>query len=699
MKKKLYYQIIYVFFIFFFGSVKFIFSEEMSNNLAVTSFIDPMLVLDAQSNEVCISLDPKLIGKLKVNFQQCWEQMYSVLLSKKLINLGLSSKEVDVIIKKHIEQIKECNKGTLHAYQEVIGHERIMICKSIIENHAMQIDEYARNFIYENIDNRVITSNIIVQRRFLEGVYNSNMRYNSLIKLQKIMIKLFNDRIILKDEKGIIWLVKNEQVECTDIFFGQPREKKNFKKHEMFAYLMAKGISNLAEIRFLRKSEIIHINSFQDVVEKGEIDKYYLVRMVVMGNLGENEMADKVVEEAFPSLFVADIFMHKWDSHLNNIAWIGDIPFAIDHDETYRFDRFQKAKYLDLLKFSKAYFYYTMLHNIDFLIEVGDEIIDDFRKNIITFQEEITYSLNNLSNFFDLYSFVNLYGFDKHFYASRKLFNIDHIKRIIVKYKSISLEEIYYKAVASGFKGDELVDLVNFVKRRQKVLAYDIGFILSLLGEKKDLIDQIDDEFFLEQEKKKGKILSEYILLKWYELNKKKERLVIAIDTSFLNKSKKTEVYVKNILCELRKLCKFKEKNIIIVEGKGMLLIKKIEGIVKLKEEYINKDNLIVIGDIESLELLMLDELKKMKEEKLNVFFVGLKTEAIDFENSYIEFCDIILLAMKIFFSENINIKCYDIGIKWKNNYTISILPKTRFLEKKTITDIYRGQIKSIVSA
>jgi hypothetical protein len=90
---------------------------------------------------------------------------------------------------------------------------------------------------------------------------------------------------------------------------------KNFPRRERFAYLMARGIANLTEIRLLSQQEAAALPFVE-----GDAHDYYLTRVVTDSNMPAGALAQTSRSDAFAALWVANIFMRKYDQHLGNVA-------------------------------------------------------------------------------------------------------------------------------------------------------------------------------------------------------------------------------------------------------------------------------------------------------------------------------------------------------------------------------------------
>ena len=95
---------------------------------------------------------------------------------------------------------------------------------------------------------------------------------------------------------------------------------------------MAKGRANLAPIRFLSKNEA---ESLASIIDLNALNDYYLTQIVSASNIHPGDLAETDPQKAYAGIFVANVFMHKWDQHFGNMAFAGDIPVSVDNDETF----------------------------------------------------------------------------------------------------------------------------------------------------------------------------------------------------------------------------------------------------------------------------------------------------------------------------------------------------------------------------
>ena len=123
----------------------------------------------------------------------------------------------------------------------------------------------------------------------------------------------------MKDEQGIYWIVKKFNPQAREDL--EPRIPRNCPRYERLAYLLAKDHANYTEIRLLRHSELVNDGAFQ-----GSSKDFYLTRAVTAANMDRARLPHAHPGDAYAAIFVANIFMRKWDQHLNNFAYVNETP-------------------------------------------------------------------------------------------------------------------------------------------------------------------------------------------------------------------------------------------------------------------------------------------------------------------------------------------------------------------------------------
>lgn len=236
---------------------------------------------------------------------------------------------------KRVEDVmnKRQAEEPLHIYRQASDKERIKILREVYDSGIENILAYLKLFnegirksiVYGFYKLKILDREGIIEKfKFLD----TDGMFEKLEKSSWLNTDRISHEGLIIDEKGIYWIIKRFNPE------RQARSKiidaKNFPHHEMLAYLIARGIANMVEIRFPKEDEVKSLNSFT-----GDINDYYLTRVVTSSNININELPNQERGKAFAGIFVANVLMRKFDQHLGNFGYTHNIPVAVDNDEIF----------------------------------------------------------------------------------------------------------------------------------------------------------------------------------------------------------------------------------------------------------------------------------------------------------------------------------------------------------------------------
>ncbi|MCX5706068.1 MAG: hypothetical protein NTW13_00070, partial [Candidatus Omnitrophica bacterium] len=266
-------------------------------------------------------------------------------------------------------------KAEPHSYTIVSESDKQTIFEELKEHNQAQLKRYIQRLI-EGIKSKPCLLKLIFKEDSVECL--------SGLYLNKERIFHYG---LLRDEAGILWIVKKHLTNARSCVEG--REEKNFPECEMFAYLLAEGIANFAQIRFLEEEEIKALPIFGEKTVK--LRDYYLVRLVTTRNMPQKDLVCKDASQAYCSAFVAHILMRNFDPHLGNMSFSEDIPVFLDNDEANRFEDFPNdLGRLGYEKFQHGFLEHSILMVLDELIFIKGIILNrsQYRANNLFFEDE-----------------------------------------------------------------------------------------------------------------------------------------------------------------------------------------------------------------------------------------------------------------------------------------------------------------------
>lgn len=333
---------------------------------------------------------------------------------------------------------------------------------------------------WQSIYDEYAQAQIENETRYMNDFYRGLTRvYPELFsgqRLSEISIpeksRVFHEGLV-RDENGVLWILKKYQDNALQRNVEE-RPQKNFPRRERFAYLMARGIANLTEVRLLSTQEAAAIPFVE-----GDARDYYLTRVVTDSNMPPETLAQTERGEAFAALFVTNVFMRKYDQHLGNVSYARGIPVSIDHDETFQSRTFPNtATGFDL--FNGRFFYHT-------LAQTGVRLL----KPAVPASFDALLKLNEISRYLQspeppaetvLRLWSEILAFHR---LGDALIDAEGLKeeslaKAVLAFKSVT--GIREMAEEAGFSGDELEAVAAYAEENQKTLGRDVGRVWQLLS-------------------------------------------------------------------------------------------------------------------------------------------------------------------------------------------------------------------------
>lgn len=304
----------------------------------------------------------------------------------------------------------------------------------------------------------------ILYRSLINSLFYNIMDYLCRInrfnwnKLDEIITDISAERIfhegLIVDENGIYWIIKKYD-----------NKGKNNPRREMLAYLLSRGIANFTEIMFLREG-------------------YYLTRVVISDNYKNSELADNNISQAFSSVFVASIFMRKWDSHLLNYGYINDIPMAIDHDETFNGRYYHEEGFYD---FSTLFLYHSIISTLRVFCK-SDYVVIGLLQEWRQIRDLLVKGMYNEA-FMQMKILIQDMNYGKLLVKAQCL-NEEYMKAAILKIKSI--KNIKAWAQTAGYKDKDLENIVQYITDCQQSLGKDVSVIWEVLTYQQGVFEELD---------------------------------------------------------------------------------------------------------------------------------------------------------------------------------------------------------------
>lgn len=357
-------------------------------------------------------------------------------------------------------------KTPLHIYREASEEEKIKILDELNASRTENIS------LYLNLFNKGMEkSDRILELRLKDIVGDRNGQLTAN--------RIFHEGLI-KDEDGVYWIVKKFNPNAKS-WLIEDRDVKNFPHHEMLAYLIARDIANMAEIRFPKKDETRSLSNFT-----GDIGDYYLTRVITSSNININELPSYKRGKAFAGIFVANILMRKFDQHLGNFGYTHNIPVAIDNDEVFDYNKIPHNKD-GLQKFTKNFLFNIFSPIMIGYLEYNKTLLRDFL-DIAKVNSDIAvtiYFKNMMEDF----------GLGAGFVASEMLRPGD-IREAIIKFKKI--DNIRELVIQAGYPEEEIDKTVEYIVSCQKSLGSDIDMIWEILTGKNCNFAELDSAIFMQ---------------------------------------------------------------------------------------------------------------------------------------------------------------------------------------------------------
>ncbi len=285
---------------------------------------------------------------------------------------------------------------------------------------------------------------------------------------------------LIKDEDGIYWIVKKQDIFARDRN-APDRKIKDTPSHEMLAWLISQGRSNMAEIRFLSPQELKGV----DFINKDELYRYYLTRLVVPSNIDASKLAVRDRARAFNANFVTNILLRKWDQHYGNIAFAGDLPVTIDNDEVLPFYLFDNRGG-GINRFYSLFLYHSVFSTAKTVKPLSSDWSEDYRA-LVALMKQTDYA--TVRAYFLL--MFEKYGLGAGLTQAESL-NETYLRESIENFKSLDSDTLQRLCEQAGYEGRELENAVNFLLENHARLGQDVNELYYMLSGKDAELDLLD---------------------------------------------------------------------------------------------------------------------------------------------------------------------------------------------------------------
>lgn len=142
----------------------------------------------------------------------------------------------------------------------------------------------------------------------------------TLEQVQNNFPELINIPRVVKDE-NTEWFVKYKP--------GSIEEEKR----DLLAYLLGKGICNIAEVKLLTSEEHIVITDQLNLPSDSNINNTFLVRLANSYNVSDLKQA--TIEKAVSSELIFSTWIRRRDTHADNRSYVNGIPIFYDHQTAF----------------------------------------------------------------------------------------------------------------------------------------------------------------------------------------------------------------------------------------------------------------------------------------------------------------------------------------------------------------------------
>jgi hypothetical protein len=297
------------------------------------------------------------------------------------------------------------------------------------------------------------------EQRFFQGLEET---LHPQAKSQVDKLKPFQDKFLaypdlVKETRGnqtIYWLVKQYN----------PVDKSNDPRREYLAYLVSRGIANVAEVRPATDPQLAHLPCF-----KGTPSEFYLTRLVFPGNLDEADLPARDPAQAFASILVNNILVRKADHHLDNWGYAGEVPVVWDQDQAFKAPETltDQGRLAYIYMFLYMYLFDTVTFNRRYEKAVDDDLnlkggprwdwegrLDRIREVMVK------------------------YGLDQALLRAEGL-NEDRIRESILKFKAVT--QVRELAQQAGYTGQDLDQVTAFMQLSQMRLGRDMDLVWKVL--------------------------------------------------------------------------------------------------------------------------------------------------------------------------------------------------------------------------
>ncbi|GEM_PF-760634 len=296
---------------------------------------------------------------------------------------------------------------------------------------------------------------------------------------------------LLKDEKGTFWILKKNEPGSPEK--GEWRSEKNSPQREKLASLLTAGIANFVNIRLITEEEAKGLGYFNGSISG--LQDYYLTQVVYDGNVDVNALAQREKKDAYSAIFVAQVFMRKWDAQDSNTCFVRGIPVSIDNDETFRIYPFFTRE--GTLGFYIEYLLSTILRlaNASQDLLLSSSANRKFSRKFDELQDMCEFAMteDDFARCLDLgNTILSEFGLREGFFNAQGL-DVEEIRKAILMFKGI--EDIEERVKRAGYDSVTGTIAIALAKESQASLGRDVNNLLLLLTGKNYYLDELDKEF------------------------------------------------------------------------------------------------------------------------------------------------------------------------------------------------------------
>jgi len=264
---------------------------------------------------------------------------------------------------------------------------------------------------------------------------------------------------------------------------------KQFRKKELLAYLLGNARVNIIPVAPVKDLSLFPAELC------GKQGSALLLNDSLESILGIDENKLETIDDNFVSAFsrlaVFSLFIDKSDPDFMNVAFVKDVPFAFDNEQSFYYlkDESYARKARSIISFIRYYLFESAvvlgLENEDLIKDTRD----NFNKNIKIIrkaQHEVQYQEKVCKDFLEALSC----DAKLHKVCSSVPVNVEEIKKAIIDFKNIPIDESFKEKLREfGFAEEETPHVMEAIKQRQNILG-------SLVNEAFLLATGIDYELY-----------------------------------------------------------------------------------------------------------------------------------------------------------------------------------------------------------